>query len=202
MDGPGYLTDEKDRREDETRKLSVYTRARRLVIPNREVQDIYETQIRTLFRKKVRSRAGEWEQFCNALISGDAKAVELRLNSFLSQSISIRDTFVKKEYKENFYHGMLLGLLKGDGRFSVQSNAESGSGYLDIEVLDYTKKTGCAIEVKYAEGGAFDAACSEAMQQIENNDYTADLRREDMETIHKYGIAFYKKSCRVRYEQD
>ena len=198
----GYLTDEKDRREYEARRQSVYTRARRLVIPNREVQDIYETQIKTLFRKKVRSHTGEWEQFCDALISGDAKAMELRLNGFLSQSISIRDTFVKKEYKENFYHGMLLGLLKGDGRFSVQSNAESGSGYLDIEVLDYANKTGCAIEVKYAEGGAFDAACSEAMQQIEDNDYTADLRQEDMETIHKYGIAFYKKSCRVQYEQD
>lgn len=100
---------------------------------------------------------------------------------------------MKKEYKENFYHGMLLGLLKGDGRFSVQSNAESGSGYLDIEVLDYTKKTGCAIEVNYAEGGAFYAACSEAMQQIEDNDCTADLRQEDMETIHQYGIVLVQQ---------
>ena len=193
----GYLTDAKD-----YHRLESSLETRQLIIPNREIQKIYETQIRTWFRKKTRRHTEEWEEFCGALLSGDAPKLQERLNGFLAQSISIRDTFVRKEYKENFYHGLVLGLLKADGRWSVQSNAESGIGYTDIQVIAYSRKTGCTIEIKYAENGNFDAACREAMQQIEDNDYASVLRLEDIQTIHKYGIAFYKKACRVQYRKD
>lgn len=95
----------------------------------------------------------------------------------------------------------MLGLLETSEDWTVQSNVESGIGYLDIEILSWSRKTGCVIEVKYAEDGEYDAALAEAMKQIEDSGYTDDLRREDMETIYKYGIAFYKKSCRVRCEK-
>ena len=165
------------------------------------MREIYETQIRSWFERSVSGQRKEWEELCGALLAGDPGTVQEKLNYFLARSISIRDTAVRKEYKENFYHGLLLGLLETNEDWTVQSNAESGIGYLDIEVLSWLKKTGCAIEVKYAENGAFDTALAEAMQQIDDHGYTDGLRREDMETIHKYGIAFYKKTCRVRHER-
>ena len=129
------------------------------------------------------------------------QAAQNLLNGFMEESISIRDTFVGKQYKENFYHGLLLGLLKGDGRWLVRSNTESGTGYPDISLWAPSKKTGCIIEVKYAENGAFEAALDEAMRQIEDQDYVSSLRLDGAETIRKYGIAFYKKTCRVRYRE-
>jgi len=117
----------------------------------------------------------------------------------MSDSISIRDTFVKKEMKENFYHGMLLGLLQAEGSWSVRSNAESGIGYTDIRLEIPSAKTGCIIEVKYAENGQYDRACAEALKQIEDDGYVQTLRQDGMYTIHKYGIACYKKSCKISY---
>ncbi len=75
------------------------------------------------------------------------------------QSISIRDTCIRKEMKENFYHGLLLGLLRAEGSWLLESNAESGVGYMDISVEIPSAKTGCVIEVKYAEIGR--ASCRE-----------------------------------------
>lgn len=141
--------------------------------------------------------------------------------AFLSESISIRDTAMKKEKKENlpvgkaitkgfkernpsvcFYHSMFLGLLRAEGSWIVKSNAESGTGYSDILLIVPREKTGCVIEVKYAENGAFDAALREAMEQIETHEYVDLLRREGMETIHKYGLACYRKTCRLAYEKE
>ena len=104
---------------------------------------------------------------------------------------------MRKDLKENFYHGMLLGLLRAEGSWIVKSNAESGVGYTDIKLMIPATKTGCIIEMKYAENGAFDAACREALKQIEDEDYVAALAQEGMETIHKYGIACYEKTCKV-----
>ena len=101
--------------------------------------------------------------------------------------------------KENFYHGMLLGLLKSDGRWLVKSNAESGIGYTDITLEIPSKDIGCIIEVKYAEDGAFDRTCEEAMRQIEESRYAAVFRQRGIPTIRKYGIACYKKNCKVMY---
>ena len=101
--------------------------------------------------------------------------------------------------KENFYHGMLLGLLRAEGSWSVRSNAESGSGYTDISLEVPADKVGCVIEVKYAENGKFDQACSDAMQQIEKCGYIESLQQNGMQVIHQYGIACYKKSCKIAY---
>ena len=185
----GYLTDA-GAPEGERHKL---------VIPNREVLGIYEKKIRSWFRVKVTSDGENWKRFCNAVRQGDGAELETVFDRFMKESISIRDTCTKKEMKENFYHGMLLGLLKAEGNFIVKSNAESGIGYTDIMVVVPGEKTGCIIEVKYAENGAFDAACLEAMKQVENAAYTEALKMEGLERIHKFGIACYKKSCRVMY---
>ena len=171
----------------------------RLVIPNKEVRGIFEKKIRSWFKSKVVSDTARWGKFCEAVKKGKAVQVQQLFNEFMADSISIRDTFVKKEMKENFYHGMLLGLLRAEGSWSVKSNAESGIGYTDIRLEIPAVKTGCIIEVKYAEAGNFEQACSEAMKQIEEEGYVQSLRQDGMKTIHKYGIACYKKSCKISY---
>ncbi len=188
----GYLTDAK-RPEGRIHKL---------VIPNKEIRKIYEDRIRSWFRMKVTGDTSLWERFCKAVKTGDAETIQELFGTFLSESISIRDTAVRKEKKENFFHGLFLGLLRAEGSWIVKSNAESGTGYSDILLLIPREKTGCVIEVKYAEKGAFDAALHESMEQIETREYTDYLRQEGMETIHKYGLACYRKTCRVSYEKE
>ena len=172
------------------------------MIPNKEIRKIYEDRIRSWFRMKVTGDTSLWERFCKAVKTGDAETIQELFGTFLSESISIRDTAVRKEKKENFFHGLFLGLLRAEGSWIVKSNAESGTGYSDILLLIPREKTGCVIEVKYAEKGAFDAALHEAMEQIETREYTDYLRQEGMETIHKYGLACYRKTCRVSYEKE
>ncbi len=174
----------------------------RLVIPNKEILRIYENKIRTGFEDQVTGDTKRWERFCQAVKNGDAETVQELFQAFLSESISVRDTAVRKEKKENFFHGMFLGLLRAEGSWIVKSNAESGAGYSDILLIVPREKTGCVIEVKYAENGAFDAALREAMKQIETREYMDLLRREGMETIHKYGLACYRKTCRLAYEKE
>ncbi len=188
----GYLTDSKQPKG----------RIHRLVIPNKEVLGIYEDRIYSWFRVKITGNIEHWQKFCAAVEAGDSEEVQCLLNKFMGESISIRDTFVKKEMKENFYHGMLLGLLKAEGRWLVKSNAESGIGYTDIMIEVPEREIGCIIEVKYAENGVFDSACREAMQQIEDGGYAATLRQNEMKIIHKYGISCYKKSCKVVYDKE
>lgn len=171
----------------------------KLVIPNREVLMIYEKRIRSWFKMKVISNTDRWKKFCEAVKQGEALGAEQLFNEFLSDSISIRDTFVKKEMKENFYHGMLLGLLRAEGSWSVKSNVESGTGYTDICLEIPAAKTGCIIEVKYAENGRFEQACEEAVTQIEAHGYIEVLKQDGMKIIHKYGIACYQKSCKIAY---
>lgn len=171
----------------------------KLVIPNREVLMIYEKRIRSWFKMKVISNTDRWKKFCEAVKQGEALEAEQLFNEFLSDSISIRDTFVKKEMKENFYHGMLLGLLRAEGSWSVKSNVESGTGYTDICLEIPAAKTGCIIEVKYAENGRFEQACEEAVTQIEAHGYIEVLKQDGMKIIHKYGIACYQKSCKIAY---
>ena len=174
----------------------------KLIIPNKEVLGIYQKKISLWFREKTLSNAESWKNFCIAIRDGKAELLQNIFNEFMEDSISVRDTFVRKELKENFYHGMLLGLLRVEGSWSVKSNAESGTGYTDIKLTIPSVKTGCIIEVKYAENGAFDSACREAMKQIEDNNYTTVLIQEGMKIIHKYGIACYRKSCRVLYGKE
>ncbi|MEZ3485596.1 MAG: ATP-binding protein [Lachnospiraceae bacterium] len=172
----------------------------KLVIPNREVRGIYEKRIRSWFKVKVTGDTSKWEQFCGAVKSGEYTEVERLFNEFMAVSISIRDTCVRKEMKENFFHGMLLGLLRAEGGWIVTSNAESGTGYTDIRLEVPVLKVGCVIEVKYAEGGKYNQACQTAMEQIEENGYAEALKQDGMQTIHKYAIACYKKNCKVTYQ--
>ncbi len=174
----------------------------KLVIPNKEIHRIYVNKICTWFEDQVTGDTKRWERFCKAVKTGDAEVVQELFNAFLMESISIRDTAVTKEKKENFYHGLFLGLLRAEGSWIVKSNAESGNGYSDILLIVPREKTGCVIEVKYAENGAFDAALREAMEQIDTYEYIDLLKREGMGTIHKYGLACYRKTCRVAYGKE
>ncbi len=176
--------------------------AHRLVIPNREVRGIFEKKIRSWFRVRVTSDTGRWECLCSAVKNGEADKVQAILNEYMEDSISIRDTCIKKEMKENFYHGMLLGLFQAQGGWIVKSNSESGVGYVDIEISVPIEKTGCIIEVKYAENGSYDATCKKAMKQIEKMGYTERLKQSGIKCIHKYGIACYRKNCKVEHKQE
>lgn len=120
---------------------------------------------------------------------------------YLRKTISIRDTFVKNQMKENFYHGILLGLLGYQDAWGISSNKESGDGYSDIIVEIFDEETGIVIEMKYAQDGNLEAGCREALEQIKKNRYEEILYEEGIEHILKYGIAYYKKRCKVLLER-
>ena len=168
-----------------------------LVIPNREVQWIFEEQIQDWFKAETRKDLQMLENFCRAFEKNDTDAIEKGFTLYLRKTISIRDTCVRKEMKENFYHGVMLGLFTGMKGWKVKSNAESGDGYSDISVEVEDQEIGIVIELKYAENAAFDSACREALEQIHDNHYEETLADDGMTTIYRYGIACYKKRCRV-----
>ena len=169
----------------------------RLVIPNVEIRKIFTSQIMELFKESVPKNGEALRNFCQALRNGDAKSVENLLGEYLRKTISIRDTFVKRQMKENFYHGILIGILGFEDTWSVSSNKESGDGYSDILVETDDGETGIILELKYAEDGKLDESCREALRQINLRRYEEELLDEGVEHILKYGIAFYKKRCRV-----
>ena len=123
-------------------------------------------------------------------------------NQYLMETISIRDTSVRKEMKENFYHGILLGILKYREDWIVKSNQESGEGYNDITIIDNTKQLGIVIEVKYAENDNLTTECSKAIKQINKLHYTTSLKEHSLIKILKFGIACYKKHCKVVMEEE
>lgn len=169
----------------------------KLVIPNLEIRSIFIRQIMAMFKKEVAKDGKLLESFCNALEQGNAAEVEKLFSSYLKKSISIRDTFVQKTLKENFYHGILLGILGYKDGWILKSNKESGNGYSDIWIYDEEKELGIIIEVKYAEESQFEVVCREAIAQIDKNRYAEELREEGCNSILKYGIACYKKRCQV-----
>jgi hypothetical protein len=171
-----------------------------LAIPNFEIRDLFVKEIKEWFKEKTFSEPSRLEAFCEAVVLGDAGQVEEQLNRYLRQTISLRDEAVHKARKENFYHGILLGLLSYPNDWLVKSNAEAGDGYSDICILDYERNTGVVIEVKYAEKGDLNAACDAALKQIEGMKYEEVLQEEGVEHVVRYGIAFYKKRCRVGRE--
>ena len=168
-----------------------------LAIPNREVREIFRYQIKQWFQDTSGSNPQKLNDFCEAFPAGNAEKIEQQFNEYLWNSISIRDTFVKKERKENFYHGILLGLLQYKTNWLVCSNAETGEGYSDILVEVPESRTGIVIELKYAEHDKLDAACAEALKQIEDKKYETQLAEDGMQTILRYGIACYRKHCKV-----
>ncbi len=168
-----------------------------LVIPNREINWIFVEQIREWFNEEVSRDSQKLQSFCRAFEENDTAAIEEGFNAYLRKTISIRDTYTRKEMKENFYHGILLGIFGNMDDWDIQSNAESGEGYSDITVEIESRGTGIVIELKYAENAAFDDACREALQQIRDRNYEEVLIDDGMKTIRRYGIACYKKRCRV-----
>ncbi len=184
----GYLT---QRGRPEGKELT-------LAIPNREIQDIFTEQISTWFLDTARKDGTALGAFCLAFQEGDAAEAENRFNKYLRKTISVRDSAARKEQKENFYHGLLLGLLGFKDSWYVISNRESGTEYSDILVEIDERKVGIVIEVKYSESGDLDRKCDEALSQIREQDYTTMLRDDGMETILEYGIACHGKKCMVK----
>ena len=166
-----------------------------LVIPNKEIQWIYKEQIQDWFEEETRRDVQKLEKLGRAFEENDTVVIEQEFTSYLRKTISIRDTDTKM--KENFYHGILLGLFAGMDGWKVKSNAVSGDGYSDISVEVEEKEIGIIIELKYAEKAAFDVRCREALQQIHDRNYEDALVDDGMKTIYRYGIACYKKRCKV-----
>ena len=168
----------------------------KLALPNREVRELFIDLVKDWFRDETRADTSRINRFCAAFPKGDAATIQDMLHDYLWDSISVRDTAVRSNMKENFYHGMLLGLLQSQGSWIVRSNAETGIGYSDISVAT-PERLGIVIELKYAEDGNLEAACAKALAQIEEKKYAEALRRRGMKTILKYGIAFWEKDCMV-----
>ena len=181
-----------------TQRGRVDAKRYKLVIPNLEIRDIFKTQITEYFKESVAKDGDMLGRFCEALKNGEEKKVEDIFESYLKKTISIRDTFVKKSSKENFYHGILLGILGVKEEWYVSSNQESGEGYSDILVETENSETVILIEVKYANDGNLDQACERALQQIEEKKYDEELRENGVDKILKYGIACYMKRCKVK----
>ena len=169
----------------------------RLSIPNREIKNLFIKKIREWFSDTTANDGKTLEQFCNAFVDKDTEKIEELFGDYLWNTISIRDTAVAKDKKENFYHGILLGLLGYKASWLIKSNTESGTGYSDILVEVPNNRTGIVIELKYAENGDMDAACDGALKQIEEKSYLDKLKQDGMRNFIKYGIACFKKDCKV-----
>ena len=167
-----------------------------LALPNREVRELVIDMVKDWFEETTQADMGRINRFCAAFPNGDVSTIQDMLHDYLWDSISVRDTAVRRNMKENFYHGMLLGLLRSQGSWLVKSNAETGEGYSDI-LIQTPERVGMIIELKYADDGNLEAACAEALNQIEEKKYAEGLKRSCTKKIIKYGIAFCEKECLV-----
>ena len=176
--------------------------AYKLKIPNREVREVFILQIQEWFKKTFVRDDPPMRMFCKAFQTGDAEAIQKHLNLVLNKMISVMDTKARDEQKENFYHGLLLGLLRSDPTWLILSNAESGDGFSDILIEPEDLGAGIVIELKYASTFAgLDDACQRAMMQIRARRYDERLRNDGRENIMAYGIAFNRKRCKVICEK-
>ena len=171
-----------------------------LAIPNQEIRNIMTDHILQLFKEDVAKDGAMVETFCQALVDGNADRIEQLFTEYLTKTISVRDTFVRKPVKENFYHGILLGILSDKGGWYVTSNRESGDGFSDIMVRIDDEDVGIIIEVKYAENGKEEEMSRKALLQIHEKHYEKVLLDEDIHKVMKYGIACNKKKCKVSME--
>lgn len=185
-----------------TQSGQVDARKFKLRIPNLEIRDIFKTQIMEYFKESVAKDGDMLGRFCKALKNGEEKKVEDIFESYLKKTISIRDTFVRKEMKENFYHGILLGILGIKEEWGVFSNQETGESYSDILIETENSETAILIEVKYAGDGNLDVACERALKQVEERKYDEELRENGVDKILKYGIACYMKRCKVKLAEE
>lgn len=172
-----------------------------LVIPNKEVHEVFILQIREWFDRVIESSQASTEKINRGFLEGKADDIQKELTMFLGETISILDTKSRNEEKEIFYHGILLGILKNHAGWAVKSNKESGDGFADILIKPKNPDTGIIIELKYARTfDELDQACARAIQQIKDRRYDEDLRADGRREILAYGIAFCKKRCRVVVE--
>ena len=171
----------------------------RLVIPNREVRNIFTEQILAMFKEKTAKDGTLLNAFCSALAEGRPKEVERLFTSYMEKTVSIRDTFVRKPTKENFYHGMLLGILGFKEGWTVTSNKEAGDGFSDIMIRIDDADIGIIIEVKYADTGA-ETECRKALRQIDEKGYAKELQKEGIAVVLKYAIVCGRKRCQVLLE--
>ena len=168
----------------------------KLIIPNKEIREVFVLKIQEWFNEKVDAEPAKIDSLCEAFVSEDVETIQMLLNEWLWKSISIRDTAARNDRKENFYHGFLLGLLSKQDDWIVESNSENGVGYSDISIILPSRK-GIIIELKYANDGNLEEACKDALNQIKDKKYAEGLKKEDVEQVVSYGIAFNKKKCMV-----
>lgn len=170
----------------------------KLMIPNKEVREVFIDQIQQWFDQTVVNDEDRMSSFYQSFAQGKAKDVQDQLTSILAETISILDTKARNEEKENFYHGMMLGLLRNHRNWIVKSNVESGEGFVDILIKPEDPDEGILIELKYSKTfDGLEKACERAMEQVKNQRYDEALREEGRCHILAYGIAFCKKRCKV-----
>ena len=170
----------------------------KLMIPNKEVREVFIDQIQQWFDQTVVNDEDRMSSFYQSFAQGKAKDVQDQLTSILAETISILDTKARNEEKENFYHGMMLGLLRNRRNWIVRSNVESGEGFVDILIKPEDPDEGILIELKYSKTfDGLEKACERAMEQIKDRRYDEALREEGRIHILAYGIAFCKKRCKV-----
>lgn len=159
------------------------------MIPNKEIKELFVLLVKEWFQETTRTDMSRIERFVQAFLKGDAALIEEMLHDYLWDSISVRDTAVRQNLKENFYHGLVLGLLRSQGEWLIQSNEEFS--------ICTPEQTGIVIELKYAADGNLEKSCREALKQIEKRKYAVGLQRKGMKNVIKYGMAFWEKECMV-----
>ena len=174
----------------------------RLVIPNKEVREVFILQIREWFEQVIANDRVSTEKINRGFLEGKTEDIQQELTLFLGETISILDTRARNDEKEIFYHGILLGILKNNSGWAVKSNRESGNGFADILIKPKNPDTGIILELKYARSiNDLDQACERALNQIKDRGYDQELREDGRNDILAYGIAFWKKRCRVVVEK-
>ena len=174
----------------------------RLIIPNKEVREVFVLQIREWFNRVVANDRASTEKINRGFLEGNVEDIQRELTHFLGESISVLDTKARNEEKEIFYHGILIGILKSNVSWAVRSNRESGDGYADILIKPKNPDVGIVIELKYAcSFKELDQACERALEQIRDRRYDEALREDGRSEILAYGIAFWKKRCKVLAER-
>ena len=181
-----------------TKRREVGFHTYELVIPNQEIRLIFTKQILSWFQEEARKDAPTLDAFCEAFCAGEPEKIGRMFTEYLQSTISIRDTAIRKDKKENFYHSILLGLLSHRNDWVLASNAVSGEGYSDILIKMRRASIGIVIELKYSESKNMEAACQKALRQIEDKNYARQLKGDGINTILKYGIACHKRMCMVR----
>ena len=170
----------------------------RLIIPNKEVREVFVLQISEWFNRVVANDRASTEKINRGFLEGKTEDIQQELTHFLGESISVLDTKARNEKKEIFYHGILIGILKNNANWAVRSNRESGDGYADILIKPKNPDTGIVIELKYARSfKELDQACERALEQIKDRRYDEALREDGRNEVLAYGIAFWKKRCKV-----